>query len=961
MKKINLILILTLILVLCTLTLASCSDQLKTPNGLYLDSDTLTLRWNKVDGARFYTVEITGMDKPITTKDTKVSLENLDPGNYEVKIRANGDGETVEDSDFAVYNFTREHETGLRYQLVNNETEYQLIGGGTASGDVVMESTYRGKPVTSIADKALYNNPKITSFTVGSNVKTIGAKAFARCGKLTSVTVPNSVVSLGEYTFQHCQAMTTITLPDSITVIPPQAFASCELLTNVTIGQYVTTISERAFSQCKALTSISYNGCVKGEYNVCLPSTVKNIGTYAFVGCLSLPDVNLGNNVEIIESYAFSRCEKITKVNLGEKLGAIGDYAFVACSSLTSVKIPDSTKVLGNGVFEKCQALADVTLGSGLVRVGANLLAETAYKNNVIEQKAPMMIVNGWLLQVLDTAAEKISVTAKHEVYAVADFAFQGCNTMHTAEFVGVKYVGYAAFAYCELLNYALFDNSLLEIGGAAFYECKQLTKVTVGTAITSIGNYAFYNCETFKDIEIPDSVTYIGTRAFALTAFYDSVDLLKGGVIYVGNWAVDFRPALLEVESGTKLVSLKTGTKGISAYAFNKKNVLMFQLPDTVEYICEGAFNKCAGTYVINLPKGVKYIGDYAFYGCEKAIFGGTDTFDITIPEGTEYIGRSAFYGCTNNLSLTIPGTVKYIGPYAFYGCVNLGRTLELEVESGETDANGNPILKIEKIVGYINIGNGVEYIGDRAFQGCTSLVSVAIPDSVTYLGTRAFYKCAGIKELTLGSGITFIPDYTFYKCEALEKVVVSDKLEAIGNYAFRGCVALKDFDLKSIKSIGRYSFYGCAGFTSIVLPDSLESVGDYAFRGCNALTSVIISNSVTNIGKHVFYGLNNMTLWCESETVMPYWDSRFNSSNRPVFWGCTLSEDGKYVVSFTKTETSLSNWKATNGISNPVKDGYTFDGWATEQGSKTVAYTSETVSEAAGGTVLYAIWTQQ
>jgi uncharacterized repeat protein (TIGR02543 family) len=105
----------------------------------------------------------------------------------------------------------------------------------------------------------------------------------------------------------------------------------------------------------------------------------------------------------------------------------------------------------------------------------------------------------------------------------------------------------------------------------------------------------------------------------------------------------------------------------------------------------------------------------------------------------------------------------------------------------------------------------------------------------------------------------------------------------------------------------------------------------------------------------------LNNTTLYCESEQIMPYWDSRANSSYRPVFWGCTLSEDNSYVISFVMNKETLVNAKAVNGISNPTRNGYTFVGWATEQGSTTVAYTSENVSEAANGTVLYAVWTEQ
>jgi hypothetical protein len=264
---------------------------------------------------------------------------------------ANGDGETVDDSKWATYNFTREYETGLRYQLINNNTEYELIGGGTAAGDVVMESTFRGKPVTSIAAKALYSNSKITSLTVGANVKTIGDKAFGKCSKLTSLTIPEGVTSIGADLLQNCKVITSITLPDSIKVVPTQAFFGCDLLANVTLGQYVTTISDRAFYGCKSLVSIGYTGCDKGSYQACLPNTVKSLGEYAFSGCIELVNINLGNGVETINSYAFNRCEKLENINLGTSLTALGDFAFFECIALKSIAIPDATTLIGKGAF----------------------------------------------------------------------------------------------------------------------------------------------------------------------------------------------------------------------------------------------------------------------------------------------------------------------------------------------------------------------------------------------------------------------------------------------------------------------------------------------------------------------------------------------------------------------------------------------------------------------------------
>ena len=186
-----------------------------------------------------------------------------------------------------------------------------------------------------------------------------------------------------------------------------------------------------------------------------------------------------------------------------------------------------------------------------------------------------------------------------------------------------------------------------------------------------------------------------------------------------------------------------------------------------------------------------------------------------------------------------------------------------------------------------------------------------------------------------------------------------MSSSLEKIGNYAFRDCAALTSVEFNDgLKEIGRYAFYGCAGLESIALPNSVTTVADYAFRNCNGLKGVILSDNITSMGKHVFNGCNNATFYTEYASKPMDWLGQWNTSYRPVVWGCTLSEDNSYVVSFVKTATSISNSVASNGIAAPTREGYTFGGWTKTQGSKTADYTMETVATADNNTTLYAIW---
>ena len=90
MKKLSFILLAVCLVFLLALTLSSCGSKINAPSGLYLDEDTLSLRWNAVKGAKYYTVHVSGVDKEYTTKQNNFSLEFLQPGTYEVRVRANG-------------------------------------------------------------------------------------------------------------------------------------------------------------------------------------------------------------------------------------------------------------------------------------------------------------------------------------------------------------------------------------------------------------------------------------------------------------------------------------------------------------------------------------------------------------------------------------------------------------------------------------------------------------------------------------------------------------------------------------------------------------------------------------------------------------------------------------------------------------------------------------------------------
>ena len=85
--------------------------------------------------------------------------------------------------------------------------------------------------------------------------------------------------------------------------------------------------------------------------------------------------------------------------------------------------------------------------------------------------------------------------------------------------------------------------------------------------------------------------------------------------------------------------------------------------------------------------------------------------------------------------------------------------------------------------------------------------------------------------------------------------------------------------------------------------------------------------------------------------------WSPKFNSSHRPIVWGCIMSEDESYVESVTITKETFENDKATNGFTAPEREGYTFKGWAIAKGGS-VIFSAADIQKAGVGATLYAVW---
>ncbi len=188
------------------------------------------------------------------------------------------------------------------------------------------------------------------------------------------------------------------------------------------------------------------------------------------------------------------------------------------------------------------------------------------------------------------------------------------------------------------------------------------------------------------------------------------------------------------------------------------------------------------------------------------------------------------------------------------------------------------------------ITIPNSVTSISNHAFEDCTALTNITIPDSVTSIGAYAFRNCSSLTSIKIPNKVTAISEGAFVGCLSLKSVTIPNSVEYICNNAFESCFALTSITIpNSVTSIGDNAFIWCSSLKSITIPKSVTSIGTYAFFGCYSLTSVVIPDITFFMGDSAFLNCISATIYCTAENQPSNWSPNWNPDNRPVVWGYT------------------------------------------------------------------------
>ena len=200
-------------------------------------------------------------------------------------------------------------------------------------------------------------------------------------------------------------------------------------------------------------------------------------------------------------------------------------------------------------------------------------------------------------------------------------------------------------FYHCTRLTSIELPNTIDTINGLAFSTDSNLSSITIPPSVTFLGFRIFHGCSSLTSINIPNSVSYIDGGLFSRCNSLSSVivDSLNPYFDSRNDCNAIIETATNTLVAGCNMTTIPNSVVEIGYQAFSSCNMIGtdFVIPQSVEKIDYSAFSWSI-LPMLELPGSLKYIGDFAFEGCS-----GFDT--VEIPVSVDSIGGLAFSQCTS------------------------------------------------------------------------------------------------------------------------------------------------------------------------------------------------------------------------------------------------------------------------------------------------------------------------
>lgn len=591
----------------------------------------------------------------------------------------------------------------------------------------------------------------------------------------------------------------------------------------------------------------------------------------------------------------------------------------------------------------------------------------------------------------IDIPDTVISGGQTYMVTAIREYAFNPSNTITNVSSVfipaTVTSIGPFAFRCCKFLATVTFAESshLKSIGVSAFsgtYQAHPIfTEIQIPDSVKSIGDNTFNFCTNLSSIRLPSNLEVLNADMFSYcTALSDvflpaSLTEIQSG-IFSGCYNLTNIHYDGSMAQWSKKINVANGFLGSSCPSLVMDDYTAQFIP--VEYDPDDPFPDPP-------PKTVtitKYTGTESTVILPSTI----NSWPVT------KIGEDALKDNTTITSVTIPANVTEIGANAFAGCTNLtsvtygGDWSNLTIQSGNPaveDAANEQLFEFE-----FTPDNTAVIVTNYRCKGTAA--DVTIPSRykgkpVTAINNAAFPNSA-VTSVTIPDSVTSIPDAAFVNCSQLTNISIPNSVTYIGFSAFDGCASLKSITLpSSLRTIGNSAFAGCPSSMTVTYPGSKTQWDDIAKGSnndvlenhliCAMLEATFTADGTTFAQPQTIDRGEKFTKPAEppkeNHTFAGWYngDEKFDfdadTTNAPNVLNLVAKWDiNQYTVQFVSDHGSFADQTIeygetikTDKLTIPEVEGYTFDGWYTDNTHYSTKFDFSTPIKS--NTTVYAKWT--